>query len=429
VNAISTRHPALLVIADDLSGAADCAMAGTRAGLLGAVCFGGGPARAMSARAQPVDVLAVDVDSRRASAVTAAERHAAAWRAYAGADTRLYKKLDSTLRGNVGAEIAALVPLAGMAIVAPALPAQGRTTRDGRQYLDGLPVEASEPWRNEGITGCADLREMLGGAGLRVAVITLDVIRASRDALAARLAVLQADRTDAVVCDAQTDADLQCVAAASATMPRVFWAGSAGLASPLITALGMSGSAHAAPDWAAARRPVLTVVGSMSSVSHGQAARLKAAAGAALHAVELEADAGQPAPEVANAIGAALGAGRDVLVTLSQATQQHADGPALCQWLASLLAPVLPQAGALIATGGETARALLATMGIDTLRIVDEVEPGLPLLVANPTHLVDAALPVVTKAGAFGAPDALVTAWRRLTVSLPNALISEEYLP
>lgn len=429
MNTPDARHPALLVIADDLSGAADCAVAGTHGGLTSAVCFGGQPGGATPARQQLADVLAVDVDSRRASAVAAAVRHAAAWRTHAGAGTRLYKKLDSTLRGNVGAEIAALAALAGMAIVAPALPAQGRVTRAGRQYLNGLPVEASETWRNEGIAGRADLCDILARAGLRVAPISLAEIRAGSVALAARLAACQLERVDAVVCDAETDADLRAIAVASAPMERVFWAGSAGLAPAVIDAMGVSGVVEAKPALAAGRRPVLTVVGSMSSVSHEQAARLKAAAGPALYAVEVGMDTPQN-PEVTSAVANALRDGRDVLVTISQSTRHHADGPALCQGLAMALAAALPQAGALIATGGETARALLATIDVDTLRIIDEVEPGLPLLVANPTHMAGAALPVVTKAGAFGAPDALVTAWRRLTTTtLPSAMTSEEILP
>ncbi len=81
--------------------------------------------------------------------------------------------------------------------------------------------------------------------------------------------------------------------------------------------------------------------------------------------------------------------------------------------LATLLAPALPHAGGLIATGGETARAVLSTAGIDALRLCDEIESGMPLLHAQLTG-VDRVLPVVTKAGGFGTPGSLHAAWRRL---------------
>ncbi|OAI65685.1 Hrp-dependent type III effector protein, partial [Ralstonia solanacearum] len=74
-------------------------------------------------------------------------RQLAAWQALARPATRLYKKIDSTLRGNVAAEVAALVPVAGLAVVAPAFPAAGRTTRNARQWLHGVAVEETEVWR------------------------------------------------------------------------------------------------------------------------------------------------------------------------------------------------------------------------------------------------------------------------------------------
>ncbi|MCL9826320.1 four-carbon acid sugar kinase family protein [Ralstonia solanacearum] len=141
MNAAAQAGPKLLILADDLSGAADCAVAGVRAGLRSAVMLraDGAPPAA--------DVLALDTDTRRAGAPDAAARQLAAWQALARPATRLYKKIDSTLRGNVAAEVAALVPVAGLAVVAPAFPAAGRTTRNARQWLHGVAVEETEVWR------------------------------------------------------------------------------------------------------------------------------------------------------------------------------------------------------------------------------------------------------------------------------------------
>ena len=47
-----------------------------------------------------------------------------------------FKKIDSQLRGNVAAELAALT---GAVIVAPALPVEGRVVRGGVLYVDGEP--------------------------------------------------------------------------------------------------------------------------------------------------------------------------------------------------------------------------------------------------------------------------------------------------
>ena len=60
--------------------------------------------------------------------------------------------------------------------------------------------------------------------------------------------------------------------------------------------------------------------------------------------------------------------------------------------------------GALVSTGGETARALLSAMHYRALRLAGEIEPGVPLSIAVGPR----ALPVITKAGAFGNPDTLL---------------------
>jgi 4-hydroxythreonine-4-phosphate dehydrogenase len=44
-----------------------------------------------------------------------------------------------------------------VAIVAPAFPASGRTTRDGHQLLHGRRLETTEVWRHERMAGTAFL--------------------------------------------------------------------------------------------------------------------------------------------------------------------------------------------------------------------------------------------------------------------------------
>src|SRR5699024_1558114 len=58
----------------------------------------------------------------------------------------IYKKIDSTLRGNIGAEIEAALTASGakLAIVVPAIPAAGRVTRDGQCYVNHIPLLETE---------------------------------------------------------------------------------------------------------------------------------------------------------------------------------------------------------------------------------------------------------------------------------------------
>jgi uncharacterized protein YgbK (DUF1537 family) len=390
----------LLIVADDLSGTADCAVASVRHGLHAAVMLD-----AESIVSSECDVLAIDVDSRRVSREEAARKNVDAVRLHAS--KRLYKKIDSTLRGNFAAETAALVPLAGMAIVAPAFPAAGRTTKGGFQWINGVPVEASEVWRNEGIAGRADLVAMLSDAGLRVALLSIDEVRSG-------LVRAQKDGIQAVVCDAQTAEDLKRIAQASASLDDVFWVGSAGLAPALIEALKLKPLSSHVHRQEVVKGPVLAVIGSMSSISHAQLDTLKSRAGITLLHIELTTHSlSEAQSHITQNVIDALGAGRHVVVSLSQTSRGDVnDGLLFCQRLAALLAPAVQHAGSVIATGGETARALLSAAGVSDLQVIEEIESGVPLLhgVLNDGRV----LRVVTKAGGFGTPDTIHTAWRRL---------------
>ena len=57
-----------------------------------------------------------------------------------------YKKIDSTIRGNIARETIAMIKVLekDAAIIAPAFPAEGRITVGGYQLLNGMPVERTE---------------------------------------------------------------------------------------------------------------------------------------------------------------------------------------------------------------------------------------------------------------------------------------------
>ena len=316
--------------------------------------------------------------------------------------------MDSTLRGNVGAELAAALQarraMRGdlVAIVAPAFPATGRTTARGHQLLHGVKLEHTEVWRREEIEGIAHLPAMLEAAGLRACAIHLDAVRETgrlREALANATA-----GHDAIVCDAETDADLAAIAAASVPLGRgTIWVGSAGLARHLPEAAGLQ-RARRPEALPGATGPILFVVGSMSRVSREQVERLAATPGIELVTIP-PADLRAGGGKWQGRLNAALATGRDVVAQLeTEAEVNLSEGLALCHALASLAAPLAERIGALVSTGGETARAVLSTFGADALRLVGELEPGVPLSVTADRR----ALPVITKAGAFGQPDTLL---------------------
>src|SRR5690606_31658924 len=163
-------------------------------------------------------VIAADTDTRRLSPDRAAERTVAAFKALHQPGQRLYKKIDSTLRGNWAAEVAALQPLAGLAIVAPAFPATGRTLRGGRVFVNGQPLETTDTWKLENADRPADVEAMLIAAGLSTAKLDLDTLRGNEKALAHHIAEVARSGTQALIVDAQTEDDLLTLARLTASM-------------------------------------------------------------------------------------------------------------------------------------------------------------------------------------------------------------------
>lgn len=379
--------PRWLILADDLTGAADTAIAFASRGWAASVAWGG---------AAPEEaVLALDADSRRLPAPDAAARHVALLATHGLGRLDLFKKIDSTLRGQPAAELAAtLRALPGrMALVAPAFPRQGRTTEHGRILLHGRALEETPLWAREHSYPSADLRAVLAGEGLHVRHAPIGAL-----ADAGMLRAALTEGVEALVCDAVEGADLAAIVqAARPFATRLLWVGSAGLAHALAEA--EPGLAPAAPRPRVAGG-ILTVVGSLAEASRDGVALLHE--DPALVRFTMTPDMLRAGPDgpgwrsAARAVAMALAAGQDVLATIAGSPE----GPdvELTRRLAALLAGA-PLAGAplaaLIATGGETALALLDAFGITSLRMLEEIEPGVPLGLAR-------AMPVITKAGAFG---------------------------
>ena len=410
--------PEIVIIADDLSGAADCGIVCAEAGLDTVVMLG------QRDREPDVAVLAIDGDTRsRTRAEAVAETHRLV-RAHAPAGRTLFRKIDSTLRGHMAAELAATLAARreqgrALIVLAPAFPATGRTTRDGHQHLHGVKLEHTELWRREGIAGRARIPEMLAEAGLTAATIGLAALR---DGSLRDVVLAQARDHDVLVFDAEARSDLRAIAEAAALLgDDVIWAGSAGLARylPRVSAARRARRRLARVSVAASGRPVLFVVGSAAAVSRAQAERLSAEPGLVtvdVPTAALRAGTHDPGWIGAKAaLGAGLRAGGDVIVLLGREEPVDlAEGLPLARSLARLVAPFMGLVGGLVSTGGETARAVLQAVGVDGLRLIGEVETGVPLSIVESWSVEGritedrAPIPVITKAGAFGTVDTLL---------------------
>lgn len=305
----------LCIIADDLTGALDASAAFAGRGLRTrvAVTLDG----LLASLAAMPEVLAISTGSREGTAPEAAASVAKAVAALP-AGVRLFKKVDSRLKGHVAAELAVLAPAA--MLVAPALPEFGRVVRDGA--VQGFGV--AEPIR---------IADVLGGLMARATVPDTETVA----------------EVDAALAGARDDTLL---------------VGARALAEAL--ARKMTGNAQAPLHNVRAGR-VLIVVGSRDPITLPQVTSLREQA----RIDWLGAPSGL-VPAVAHP-GARL-----LVQAVPGATV--CSGAAVSAALASGVFPALTRdRDALVLTGGATAEAVLGAMGITHLELLGEVLPGLPV--------------------------------------------------
>ena len=411
----------LAILSDDLTGASDTGAQFALAGLRTRVLFGTWD----EGDTQGADILVVNTDSRQMDAEDAAEavRRAAA-RVRNGAKP-FFKKIDSTLRGQVGAEIDAMMDACGFscAVLCPAFLANGRKVIDGILLVNGQPATIGA----SGIDLLTPIAESHIPTLLKTQsnrpVLTCPIDELSSGKFQGKLQ--QARKIGAIlVCDAGAEADLLSIAKQSmADLEGVLLVGSAGLSKPLAEILA-----------ARKKNPVIVVVGSVNLVSREQVQWM---VGSGAVQVTLSpsdvfgTDSSQQFETLAETCASIARGGQvPVLVSTdrkpyhqeisgltgfasfdSWGASKGLDVAATAKIVARALAQVVGSFSikvpgtSVVASGGDIARAILEDWGCSSLEITGEAVPGLPICVTRNGRYPNTQL--ITKAGGFGKPDAL----------------------
>ena len=400
----------VLVIADDFTGANDAGSGLAQAGARVHVLFGTEAPLPEDA----ADVLVISTDSRAVSASQAAERVAQVVQHFAAQLQQgwLFKKIDSTLRGNIGAETAAALRASGkrLALVAPAVPRLGRTTHEGKVWVNQRLLTDTE-FASDPKTPILSAR-VLDQMQIDGTEIDLPTLRCDR------LDAVLAAAHGVVVVDAENEADLaRLITAAARLAEKPLLVGAAGLSDALGAALSVRPS-----------RPVLAVVGSMSSSAQQQIATLLKQRAVEIVDVDIRQLFQQPAwPDRDRWIQqaeTALRAGRHTVIRTCQHESQRHDighlsqqhsvtrqqlGEGISQLLGeithSLCRTQLPHA--LYLSGGDVAIAVAQALGASGFKIQGLVAGCVPHGVLLNSEFT---LPVMTKAGGFGDENTLVAA-------------------
>ena len=414
-------------IADDFTGATDLANMLVRGGMRTIQTIG-----LPTSRPENVDAVVVALKTRtiRPEDAVAQSLDALAWLKANGAQQIYFKycsTFDSTAKGNIGPVMDALMRelKTDFTIACPAFPENGRTIFRGYLYVGDVLLSESG-MKDHPLTPMIDanlVRVLKPQTAHKVGLIRYDTVAQGPEAVRERIAALRQEGVCAAVVDAVSDADLATIGAACAEMPLV----TAGSGVGLGIALNHRAAGNLKHASEAAQLPRLAgrsavVSGSCSLATNGQVKHWVDAGRAAIRidALELASDAGLIAriveqaleqvakapvlvyatapPEEVKRVQAALGVERAGQITEAA--------------LAEVARALVERGGVskLVAAGGESSGAVVQALGVESLRIGPQIDPGVPWTMTGGPKPIALAL----KSGNFGTPDFFSKALRQI---------------
>ena len=399
----------LVIVADDLTGAGDTGVQFTKSGLVVKVIIGMESFREEIYRC---DVLVIDLETRMDAAKVAFEKcYSLGLLIREVEDVLVYKKVDSTLRGNIGAEIDGLMEALGVGVTlfAPALPAGGRTVVNGEVYVRGAKLADTEfaadpraPVKHSAV------EEIVGAqSGRACYTVKTEVLRMGVTSAVTMLRQRMLIDDGIYIFDSREERDLEDIAGVAEGVMNgsVLVAGSSGLA----RYLGRGYGVPVRKEPPAIRGGVFFVfAGSVSSETQAQVRYVCGRGDSEL--VHLKGPDEENFVAVTESVNHLLARGcrRLALATSLSKEDVREDAAMMASVLgrlAALLIRTFHPSGVLL-TGGETAIQTLYALGATGIRVVDEVLPGIQY-----GHLTGEDVPdcvVVTKAGGFGEEDTIL---------------------
>ena len=411
-------------IADDFTGATDLANNLVRGGMRCLQVIG---VPQQEIDLADIDAVVVALKSRSCPVDEAVADSLAAlgWLRQQGARQLFFKycsTFDSTDQGNIGPVADALLEAldAYQTVMVPAFPINGRTVYQGHLFVgdrllndSGMQHHPLNPMQD------ADLMRVLARQTPHpVGLVNRTVLAQGADATRAQLSALAEQGVRHVICDSLDEQDLDVLAEATVAMPLVTGGSGLGQALPAqYRAQGWLDKISEPGRLSPASGGALVLSGSCSRATLAQVADFLAKypdGGFALDPLAL-AEGGLQLEEALAFARKRLSQEAPVLLYASADTEKVnaaqqalgvAHAGALVEEALSQLAVELVDEGVgrLLVAGGETSGAVVSALGITTLRIGEQIDPGVPWT-QTPMAGREAPLSLALKSGNFGGVD------------------------
>ncbi len=417
-------------IADDFTGASDLANNLVRAGMRTVQAIGVEGLAAVEADA--VDAIVVALKSRTAPVEQAVDdsREALSALQAMGCERFFFKycsTFDSTPEGNIGPVAEALMSDIGVdfATAVPAFPATGRCVYQGVLFVNGVALNESG-MQHHPLTPMTDaniVRWLAAQSEAAVGLVPYETVSAGAASIRKYITQLRQKGIGLAVVDALNDRHLDEIGSALAADPLV--TGGSGIALGLPGAWRAAGLLSEQAD--AAAMPAFGGHCAVVSGSCSTRTQEQVAAFAKRHpAYQLSPQAVAADPTAA--VEAALAWARPqlgespVLIYSTQAPEAVAQvqsqlgseqAGALVERALAAISQGLVASGTrrLIVAGGETSGAVVSALGVRSLRIGPQIDPGVPWTVATGIEGASEGIALALKSGNFGDVDFLTRAF------------------
>ena len=409
----------IVVVADDFTGSNDTAAQFSKKQLKCIVTMLEDRAKSL----ERCDALVIDTESRFDDSKTAYNKAYEAGISIRGRNIICcYKKIDSTMRGNPGAEISALMDALGInhAVIAPALPVYGRTTVNGNVYVDNVLLGETE-FANDPVSPvkASYIPDIISSqTDKKISLVRYEEVLKGKNNIAAKVEDHFRSGTNIIVIDAKEMSDLDLIAdAVTSREERIIYAGCSGLAGYLPGYIRIKPSVSVS----------IVIAGSASKVTRRQ---INIAA-EKLHVRIVDVDAemilnkesDKEMERIMVIVREASLSSEDVIIrsapdedSVSESFKKAIEygigkfeaSDSLSSFLGELgkrIAYDIKPKG-MVFTGGDTAIKVAKSLGVTGTVIKDEIVHGIPYGYFDNEELKN--MIIISKAGGFGKDDAIV---------------------
>lgn len=420
LNSDSRQEPGkLLIVADDFTGAADTGVQFSKKHLRTLVIS---EVNHLKSALGKCDVLVMNTESRFDDRDTAYKKTFDTGRKVSSENVKyFYKKHDSTMRGNVGAEIAGLMDSLGIGItfMVPALPKYGRTTMNGKVIVNDTLLEesefASDP--KNPVDESFIPKILSRQTDKKTAVIIHDYVRAGSQTLIEKVQYHINAGTQIIVFDAKDDSDIDMITSVITGLEiRALYAGCSGLAEYLAKYLEI-------------KREIKTnvvIAGSVSDVTRRQVEFAAHYLRCRIIDIQTERiftpERNDEKKRILQITGECAGSGEDLIIrsapsreavsqTFNSTEEAGIDRFTVSETIAVFLGEIAGEIiqctgiNGILLTGGDTAYKTAKSLKASGFTIHNEIEHGIPFGYFQEEKYRNVI--IVTKAGGFGQDDAI----------------------